>query len=293
MFDFKNLKGIIFVLLVILAFIFGTNSPINISAFIWKFPIFQSMSKLDKYYSFFVAFLLCLAAGLFVNLMQRKYQKIFIYLVIPIIILNSYDEFKTNIEYHMKLFSHFTTNPSLLKSTPEIDENKDFTQVEIINDSDIVAYLQYKLFMKNIGLIKNWSGELAIKEYAIPKYFINIKEEEIPLPLEISLNPEYRGELFFANSNENNAKFNRFTPNIIELTVNCKRPDILVINQNYHRYWKEREGKLISWNGLLGIKIDKPGIHNLKLMYLPTGFFIGGLISLVFFIISVLMLVVF
>lgn len=283
-FEFKKVRGILFTLAIIITVLFGPNSIINLSALIWRMPIFHSMYKLDKYYSFFVAFLLSLAAGYAFNriLRERLHKRLFFFLALLILIFNTSDVFMNNIVFHKNNFP--------LKPLPE--EKNEFSQALIVNDNitrDAVAYLQYALIKKNVGVI-NWYGNILLKESAIPKYLIAIKGEEAPFPVKMEVNPEYKGELFFVNNNLNIAKVEKFTPNRIEIKTLVYTSDILVINQNFDHSWKTTMGKLISWNGLLAIRINQPGEYKFKLLYIPFGMYIGLAISILSIILSIIIL---
>lgn len=278
-FDFKKIRGIFFALAIVLAILFGPNSIINLSSLIWRMPIFHSMYKLDKYYSFFVAFLLSLTAGYaFGILRERLHIKLFLVLALLIIIFNTFDIFVNNITFHKNIFT----------SMPFSEENKmEFSQAEIVNNNkerDAAAYLQYRLLKQNVGII-NWYGNIYLPESTIPKYLISVVSETMPLPIRIDINPGYRGELFFTDNSGNRAEFTEFSPNKIEIKTRLSSPDTLVINQNFDPSWKIRGGKITSRNGLLAIKIDQPGEYNLKLTYLPLTFFIGISISIISIII--------
>jgi hypothetical protein len=284
-FDFKRLRGIFFTLLVMLAILFGSNSIINVSAIIWKVPVFQSMAKLNKYYAFFLAFLLCLSAGCSFNLIQKtSNKKLFIFLAILILIFNTADIFINNISFHNNIFTR--------KPLAEGNPGSHFSQVLIKNNNterDAGAYLQYALLKTNQGLI-NWYGNIYLGESPIPKFFITIKSEKEPFPVKISVNPNYKGELFFINRAENWAKFDRFTPNFIEISGRLSMPDILVINQNFSPCWRTDYGTLLSRKGLLAIKIDRGGEFKIKLTYLPKSFLLGlsvSICSAVFFLFQI------
>jgi hypothetical protein len=283
-FEFKKVRGLFFTLAIIIAILCGPNSIINLSALIWRMPIFHSMLKLDKYYSFFVAFLLSLAAGYaFKILRENLYKKLFIFLALLLITFNTFDIFINNITFHKNIFT--------LESLPEKKEIN-FSQAQIVNnntDRDADSYLQYALLKKNVGVI-NWYGNIYLKESTIPKYLITIKSNKEPFPIKIDINPEYKGELFFVKNDLNTAKIDKFTPNYLEIKAFISTPDILVINQNFDRSWRTKTGELTSWNGLLAIRIHQPGEFKLKLSYVPLGIYIGLGISMFSLILSLIIL---
>lgn len=275
--DFRKLKGLLLVFFIIMAISFGPKSFIDISALLWRLPIFHSMSHLTKYYLFFLGFLLCLALGFSINMIQRKvHSGTIIVLIFLAFALNTWDIFTTNIVNHINMFSEHTIKR----------DKEDFSQALVINSKapGDIAFLQYSLLRQNIGVI-NWYGNILLEESTTPKYFISIEDREkddAPFLLKaIAFNTKYKGELFFTNNDNNLAQFEKFTPNSIEIKANFSNPDTLVINQNFDCSWRVNQGELSSWGGLLAIKIDKPGKYSFKLAYLPIWFFVGLTISII------------
>lgn len=280
-FDFKKLKGLLFTFMIIMAISFGPHSILNISFFLWQLPLFRSMSHLIKYYSFFLVFILSLAIGYSINMIQQKIPFRMIRAILFLIFfLNTADIFGNNIKYHIDIFD---TPVQAIKQ-----KEGDFAQAEIINarSAGDKAFVQYLLLKQNIGVI-NFFGNIDLKESAIPKYFISIANSEFsgkenPHYLEkMTLNPVYRGELFFVNHDNNLARYKKFSPNSIEIEAKISNPDILVINQNFDHSWRMNQGQLFSWNGLLAVKITAPGEYNLKLVYVPLSFFVGAAITVI------------
>ena len=128
----------------------------------------------------------------------------------------------------------------------------------------------------------------------------------IPLPV---LAGERLGEggkvIYETTSNQSQLVY--LSPNQIEVDIDLKTPDTLVINQNFHPGWKvslvsrglsdsssakqseenrERVDKviLLSYNGLLSAKLAKPGQYRVVFKYLPWDFLIGLIISIISFV---------
>jgi hypothetical protein len=275
--DFRRLRGLLIVFFIIIAVSFGPGSFVDISALLWRLPIFHSMNHLTKYYLFFLGFLLSLALGFSINMFQRKiHSRTMIVFIFLALVLNTWDIFTTNIVHHINIFSEHTIKR----------EKEDFSQAVVTNNKapGDVAFLQYFLLKQNIGII-NWYGNILLRESAKPKYFITIedreKDDEPFLLKAITPDPGYRGELFFVNNSNNLARFEKFTPNSIEIKASFTSSDTLVINQNFDHSWRINLGVLSSRDGLLAIRMDKPGEYNLKLVYLPIWFFIGLAISVI------------
>lgn len=83
----------------------------------------------------------------------------------------------------------------------------------------------------------------------------------------------YKGEYFLGNT-FGNVSQRFFSPNKLIYKVNIYKDDILVINQNYFSGWRSSVGKVINYNGLVGVPIKK-GDREITIYYLPTSFIIG------------------
>jgi uncharacterized membrane protein YfhO len=106
----------------------------------------------------------------------------------------------------------------------------------------------------------------------------------------MEINQLYKGEIYFLNKS-NNADCVYFSPNKISINVQVRKPDILVLNQNYNAYWEIKRGKLASYNGLLAVKLDKIGSYQVDLNFVPKDFLFGFLISIGSFIIVLLLVI--
>ena len=272
-FAFKENKTLVLLLLICIAIMLGNNSWLNLAKILWNIPVFHSMAKVPKYYSFFIAFLICLAAGFAFNILKRfPANKPLILIALFLITLNTIHIFYANINLHKGLF--------YIPPTNRIQKKGPFAQA-VITNGDLGA--QYALLLRNIGTI-NWYGNINLDENTIPKYFASTT----PTPFQINNlrlieNPHYKGEAFWVNpdSKTKPPEILVFTPNYIHIRVDATKAGILVINQNFDTYWKANNNNLFSWNGLLAVKIEKPGKHILKLTYIPVSFWIGLGISFV------------
>jgi hypothetical protein len=70
----------------------------------------------------------------------------------------------------------------------------------------------------------------------------------------------------------------RWTPNAMTLSVVARKPGLVVINQNYHRYWRSSVGKAISHKGLLAVEVPE-GEHTLVLRFVDPLFWVGATVT--------------
>ena len=99
-------------------------------------------------------------------------------------------------------------------------------------------------------------------------------------------NPPYRGEVYFANDDENTVTWPEwgFSPNRWTFEVDVKRPDVLVVNQLYSRWWRCDAGPVVYRRGLMAVHLGKPGRYRVHMRYVPVHFYVGcaiGAVSLV------------
>ena len=129
-----------------------------------------------------------------------------------------------------------------------------------------VTYLN---LIRDVGTV-DWYTGIPLPEHAIPKYFVDKSNNA-------TLNPEYRGEAFFLEA-ENRAAVT-FRPNSILVEVDVQKPDVLVINQNYHRDWHTNRGECFEDKGLLAVRLDRTGSYTVRMRYVSRSFYSGLVLS--------------
>ena len=139
-----------------------------------------------------------------------------------------------------------------------------------------VTYLN---LIRDVGTV-DWYTGIPLPEYAIPKYFVDKNNNT-------TLNPEYRGEAFCLETDpngwqddltQNSAKVT-FRPNSMTVEVDVQKPDVLVINQNYHRDWYTNRGKCFDYNGLLAMRLNETGSYTIRMRYVSRSFYSGLVLS--------------
>lgn len=70
----------------------------------------------------------------------------------------------------------------------------------------------------------------------------------------------------------------KWTPNSIMLDVDATIRARVLINQNYHRYWRSNIGQVVDHDGLLAVDLPR-GHHQLKLAYRDPFFYLGAAIT--------------
>lgn len=281
--SWRRLAKYFMFLLVIIFLCFAPNAPIDFFRTIWHLPLFCHMIKPSKYFSFFIVFLICLMGGYFFVWLERLHLKKNIKALLALILItySVLNLFLTNIDFHKGMFD----TPFL-----SIKEFPQFSQAKIINREKEwqAGFIQYDLLYRNIGLI-NWYGDIYLAQNPVPKYLIDLETKErtqFPLDYTLTTNPSYRGEVYFLSGN-NKAHFKYFSPNRIIVSVDVVDSTPLIINQNYHYYWKANIGKLGENDGLLSISSLPKGSYEIELDYRPFSFYLGLGISIATLIIFI------
>ena len=91
-------------------------------------------------------------------------------------------------------------------------------------------------------------------------------------------NPDYKGEYYFDNPANAEIELIKRTANKISLKVKAKEDNLLLINQNYHKAWKSKEGyEIINNDGMVAVKIPQ-GEHIVNLYVFQNKVLIGLLL---------------
>jgi hypothetical protein len=69
-----------------------------------------------------------------------------------------------------------------------------------------------------------------------------------------------------------------WTPNTIKLAIDAKKPTKILVNQNYHAYWRSNLGTVVNHRGLLAVAVPR-GKAVLELSYRDYYFYFGLVIS--------------
>jgi len=160
-----------------------------------------------------------------------------------------------------------------------------FYQVRVIpkDDYNKRAFLQYQNLFNNVGTI-NWNADIPLPTNVEHKFL-----QDAGNNFKLILNPSYKGEAYFLKT-ENKATIIKVTGNLITVNVDVKTPDKLVLNQNIFPGWRCSLGRIKPFNGLLSVDIPKRGKSLVVFKFMPRSFYIGLLISLISFEISMLYL---
>jgi hypothetical protein len=282
-----------FVLLIIFLLLsFGAHTRLDLFKLLWQLPVFHSIEAPTRYFVPFVIFIIAFTSGQLFLIREKIKPKFITLIFILLTIFTTVDLFLTN----------GTNKDSFPLPVPKYTKQTPFFPVKNSGPGDKVSpsipkrmFLlrswewtmptQYELMLQNIGKI-NWYGNIHLGEYAIPKYYIDWDKTESPVPENYTwhLNPDYKGEIYFLNSQINKAELKYFSSNKIIAKVSLVEPDTLIINQSYDKYWKAGSSKPISHKGLLALPLDKKGNYKVNFSYMPISFYLGLIISLATFI---------
>jgi len=242
------------------------NAPVDLSKLLWHLPVFDVITK-HKYYAFPIVFSLIIVAGQFFWLLSKIRSKWLEHALAAALIL-------------LSVWFLYPRFDAIQKNTYTYDIPEEFLvrQNEFYNIQGLgiprfrakpLNSVIYTNVIRNVGIIDSVTH---YGEKAVPKYFVDAEGTLIP-------NPGYKGEAHFADP-ANTAKAT-FRPNSIMVQVNLRKPDMLVINQNYERNWHSEHGRIFNKGGLIALRLDKPGVYDITLRYFFRSFFVGLFLSIV------------
>ncbi len=253
------------------------NAPVDLLKPLWKLPIFHALYRPYKYFSFQIAFTLAVASGQFFWLLKKFRPRWLEHLCAIILIVAGVWFLYPKIAKVQRDTYTFETPAEFL--TPQ----KEFFNVQGQNlargRAQPFRAATYLNLLRNVGTV-DWYTGIPIDENAIPKYFVDANNNEIP-------NPEYQGEVFFLEVEDTIEKplspskaQVTFRPNSMTVQVNVQTPGILVINQNYHRDWHTNRGELFNKDGLIALRLQETGSYKIRLRYISRSFYAGLAISI-------------
>lgn len=283
---FKKMVHFIIILILFVFLSFGPNIIPDLHKFLWHMPIFKSMEEISKYYAVIIVFVIAILAGkLFSAFRHRK--RIFFSRVLPLfILLYSYtDLLNSNIGYFNVFREKF--NYSLHK--------KELFHIKVLNvhrgNETVIIPLLVFLYKKNIGLL-NTPSDFERETRVIPRYLL-LPKYALLMPstaLLVFPNPEYKAEAFFLNK-DNSVKVIDISPNNILVNARINTPkDILVINQNFDKFWRSEKGIIENYNGLISVRLNSADSGDIRLVYFHKLFLLGLCISFTSFILCIYLL---
>ncbi|MFH1460421.1 MAG: hypothetical protein ABIG64_08675 [Candidatus Omnitrophota bacterium] len=277
----KNLKWLI-ILIIFIVLSFGPNSLLDLHYWVQKIPLFKYMIEISKYYALIIVFIISIISGAFFKLLKSNFSKKNRNIIAITLCLLTYGNLLwANIGY----FSVYNKKIMLEKKL----SSGNFSSARCINmhrrDEGGFVLLFNALFLKGIGahnFMYRSTGTFR-SDYLESKYFVIPRFVFLQPSTEIMIlkNPAYNGEVNFL-SKSNLVKYFSIKPNSVHLKIEVIEPDILIINQNYSKYWMSQEGNVINYKGLLALAINKKGEYEVTIKYVPIEFYLGSIISLIF-----------
>ena len=248
--------------------ILAHNAPADLLKLLWNLPIFSTIYRPYKYFSFQIGLTIAIASGQSFWLLRKlPYRWLEHICAVILIVAGAWFLYPRMAEvqrgtYDFDLPAEFLVQEKEFYNVQGKDLNR--------NRKEPPRSVTYYNLLRNIGTI-DWYTGIPVDEDAMPRYFVDEGNNYIA-------NPEYRGEVFFLE--EDNAAEVEFQPNSIIAQVHIGTPGILVINQNYHRDWRASKGKLLDRDGLLAIRLHEAGSYTIHIRYVPRSFYTGLAVSI-------------
>ena len=247
--------------------ILAHHAPFDLLKLLWNLPVFSSLYRPYKYFSYHLAFVVAAGSGQFFWLLTRlKWRWLENLLSLVLISLLLLFLIPQNYQIQAKTF---------------VFQPPDFNPTEYYqlqgsglarNRKEPLEAITYFCLIRNIGTI-DWYTGIPIAEKAQPKYFIDLSGNLGP-------NPNYRREAYLAEDPTLDLR-TEIHPNSIQIRAPSIRPATIIVNQNYHRGWRTNAGELYNAKGLLGLRLEEVGVDRIRLAYRPISFYLGLSISLV------------
>jgi len=249
-------------------FLLAYNFPLDLFKYLWQLPFFNAIDQPQKYFVCPLIFIIAICAGQSFSIFE-KIKNIFLrnsFFVI-IIVCSVYPLFP-------RIWSIYKETHTYRLPVAQVIYNKEFYNIKsigLVRDRTFPLNANsYVNILRNVGTI-DWYTQMPNSEKAVPKYFIDKNGTEY-------FNNKYKGEIYFLN-NKNKANI-IFKPNKMTMQVVVREPSVLIVNQNYSKYWKTDKGSVFSFNGLIALKLYDTGDYTVNLFYRPTSFYIGLAISI-------------
>ena len=249
--------------------ILGPHFFVDFYWLIWKLPFFHSVNKISKYLAPLILFSFSIVVGAVVPALKRSKQKRNILFNLALLLLITFsigNQFYYNIQRQSGLFD--VVPPVFVK-----EEGFYQTYVDNVNlrYEPFLGRIHYYNLKRGVGTI-NWYGSILLDENTEPKYFVSREGVERD-------NPQYKGETYFLNEN-NQAQIDFFSTNKLIISTNISLlPDSLIVNQNYNKYWRANCGIVVDNGGLLAIELTED-CGPVELRFIPYSFIIGFIITL-------------
>jgi hypothetical protein len=243
------------------------HARIDLLELLWHLPVFEAISRPDKYFGFQIAFTVVIVAGrCFSPLRQLRSRWVEGLIATVLIGLSVGFLYPKAEDIQRRTFD---------RDAPRVEARLEegFFQIEgrplERTRADPPHSLAYFNLRRNVGTL-DWYTGIPIVAHAVPKYFVDARNN-------YTRNPVYRGEAFFEESAGAASLIEQLVirPNSMAASVDVKAPVVLVINQNFHRDWHTNRGKLLDRGGRLALQLEETGKYAIHLRYHPRGFYAG------------------
>jgi len=266
----------------------GAKTHFDLFGLLRNLPVFNSIETPARYFMPLVIFALAVTGGYFFSVAERLAHRTVKAILILAVFVVALDLFLAGAP-QSRPFTHEVPAYQRQKrffTVKNIEPGKEVSNVvppEVyrIRSWEWTRPTQYELMLQNIGKANAYTN-LHLKDSVVPRYYVSWDGSASIDPANYVFLPNqaYRGEAYFMRGEKNTVEFVSFTPNKLVVRCEVKTSDILVVNQNYHRWWRSDIGRPFSHNGLLALGVDRAGSHTISFRYVPVTFYAGLAVSL-------------
>jgi len=261
--------------LVVAFFAMAVHAPVDVFRLLYAVPGMAAMRMPAKYFDFFLVFLVACQSGVGVTWLARKRPLPMGRLLLAGLILLGPGWYAV---WHARANSTVFSQPAPARPrTPDPYHQVRGVAMSPSLDRPSLADA-YGNVKRGVGTLDFFTS-IPLPCTVEPKLFIDPEGRAFP-------NPRYRGECYFLAA-ANSATLTSVAANRLDVEIDVKQPDTLVVNQRFDPSWRSDLGTVSDLGGLLAIRVDKPGAKTVRLRYRPMDVAIGVGLSLATAILAV------
>lgn len=242
--------------------ILAHHAPVDLLAALWNLPIFDTIYRPYKYFSFQIAFTLAILAGRSFDLL-REMQPRRVEALLALILT----AFSVGFLYPR---ASAMLSGAFTREEPDLPAAETLFQVaeQEPGGAHPRGAVPYFNLRRGIGTLSGFTP-VPVPTTVAPRFLVSEDDRYVE-------NPAYRGEAYVLDEGAGNKVTAAvFESNAMSLSVELTSPAMIVINQNYHRDWHADRGMLLAHDGLLAVRLTEPGAYAVRFRYHPRSFYAG------------------
>ena len=284
--DWRRSLGLLGILVVAVVFALGQASPVPVVAIMTAIPFLNTMGAYGSYASLVIVFCICTIAAIgFDRLRQlvahgRQKQAGAAGLEADRLLVSFA---AVTVAYSaavaMLLYGALFSLPDFVTPRETFYQVSDQKLVGVIGryretPPDHLEANQYYNIRRGVGTI-TWYGNLVFPEHARAKVLVDASGASIP-------QEGYRGEVHCVDAPKGECRVGdlKLTYNTIRFRLSASEASTVVLNFNQHPGWSSQTGEVMSYEGLLAVRVPASTDEEIVLRFSDPRFVIGLWIAL-------------